>query len=132
MITSFYAAILALIYIVLAACVIYGRYSHKIGLSDGGNEDLARRIRIHGNFAEYVPIALLLLFFVDDGGGSPVFIHLMGVMLVTGRLLHAMGLCQSAGTSPGRMVGMILTFLVILICALVLLWNFFVIQFTRF
>lgn len=130
MITSFYAAILGLIYIVLAACVIRGRYNHKIGLGDGGSEDLSRLIRIHANFAEYVPLALLLMFFVDDGGGAPVLIHLLGVMLVTGRILHAMGLCKSAGTSPGRMVGMILTFLVILICAVILLWNFLVIQFT--
>ncbi len=132
MITGFYAAILGLVYIGLSACVIRGRYACKTGIGDGGNDNLARRIRVHGNFAEYVPLALLLLFFVDDGGGMPVLIHLLGVMLVTGRILHAMGLNQTSGPSAGRMAGMVLTFLVILTCALILLWNFFVIQFTGF
>lgn len=125
MITTLYAALLALLYIVLAAAVIRARYKHRVGIGDGGNEALARIVRVHGNFAEYVPFALLLLFFVDDGGVSPLLVHILGILLVAGRVLHAIGLGRTEGPSLGRLVGMVLTFAVILVCAALLLWRYF-------
>ncbi len=125
MITTLYAALLALLYIVLAAAVIRARYKYRVGIGDGGNEALARIVRVHGNFAEYVPFTLLLLFFVDDGGASPVLVHVLGGMLVAGRVLHAIGLGRAEGQSFGRLVGMVLTFAVILVCAALLLWRYF-------
>lgn len=124
MITTLYAALLALLYIILAAMVIRARYKYRIGIGDNGNEALARIMRVHGNFAEYVPFALLLLFFVDDGGASPLLVHALGVMLVAGRVLHAIGLGRTDGPSVGRLAGMVLTFLTILICAGLLLWRY--------
>ena len=60
-IVSWYAAALALLYIGLSARVISGRGLHRINLGSGGIDDMERRIRMHGNFAEYVPLTLLLL-----------------------------------------------------------------------
>ena len=37
------------------------RNRHKIGIGDGGDKALARKIRVHGNFVEYVPLGLLLM-----------------------------------------------------------------------
>ncbi len=132
MITALYAAILAIIYIFLTASVIRGRYKYRVGLGDGGNEDLVCRIRIHSNFAEYVPFALLLLFFVDDGGTSVMIVHLLGIMLVVGRLSHAWGLSCSSSASPGRMIGMILTLLMMIVSAVILLWKFFALRLIGF
>lgn len=128
MITTLYAGILAILYIALAFCVIRGRYKHRIPLGDGANEDMLRRIRVHANFAEYVPIALLLLFFVDDGGTSPLLVHGLGLMLLIGRLLHIWGVRSASGPSIGRFLGMALTFVMILICAVILLWKFFALR----
>ena len=83
MITTLYAAILAFLYLGLTLLVIRGRWKFKIGLGDGGNREMERMIRAHGNFAEFVPFALLLLFMLDYSGFSPVMIHILGIMLVS-------------------------------------------------
>ena len=76
------------------------------------------RICIHGNAAEYVPLALLLMLVFEINGGSARWLHALGIALVVGRLAHAQGLEQSNGVSPGRLVGNVLTWSVILIAAL--------------
>lgn len=128
MITTLYAALLAILYIMLAAYVIRGRYKYRIGLGDGGNPDMEKRVRIHANFAEYAPFALLLLFLVDYAQTGPVAVHILGVMLLIGRILHAWGISGSSGVSPGRFLGMILTMAMILACAVILLWKFFALR----
>ena len=60
-----YAALLGLILIYLSYRVVSYRVKYKIGIGDGGNTKLARAIRVQGNFVEYVPVALLLIFFVE-------------------------------------------------------------------
>lgn len=132
MITIVYAGVLALVYVFLTARVIHGRYTGRIGMGTGGDEAFARKVRVHGNFAENAPFALLLLFLVDYSQYSPIIIHILGIALVTGRLFHARGLSGSAGASFGRAAGMILTLLVIAVCAVLLLWKFFALRLTGF
>ena len=85
---------------------------------------MQRLIRMHGNFAEYVPFALLLLFMLDSTRFSPVMIHVLGIMLVVGRIAHAIGFSKSSYFTPGRGIGVVLTLLTILITAVLLLWVF--------
>jgi len=94
----------------LAVHVIRGRYQHRLSLGDGGNESFARRIRAHGNFAEYVPLSLLLMAFAELGGSSGVVIYGIGAALVTGRMLHAYALALTDSNMIARRYGMILTF----------------------
>ena len=61
MITLLYAALCTLLILVLAGRVIAARWQHKVGLGDGGNTELNRRVRAHANAVEYVPLALILL-----------------------------------------------------------------------
>ena len=109
--TAIYAGILAVLYIIISLRVSLGRKKNKVNLGDGGNEDMQKRIRVHGNFAEYVPMALLLMAIVEINGGVGWAIHVLGIALVVGRLLHAYGL--SAGVLPGRAIGSLLSWLVI-------------------
>ncbi len=132
MITTLYAGLLAILYICLSFYVIHGRYSFKVGIGNGGNPALARRVRVHGNFAEYVPFALLLLFLVDYSRTSPVIVHVLGIMLLAARLLHAFGLSKSEGVSAGRFGGTVLTQVMIAACAVILLWNFLALRLTGF
>ncbi len=121
-ITGFYAALLAIMYVVLAFAVVKQRMKHRVGLGDGQQPSLVKAIRIHGNFAEYVPFALLLLLILEQQATAIWQLHLIGGLILGGRLLHAAGLMQSAGTSPWRFLGMISTFSALLLSAGFLLW----------
>lgn len=122
-ITGIYAAISALLVIALSFRVIRLRISTRTGIGDGGNHDLARCIRVHSNAVEYLPLALLLLLLVEWNQTQPMIVHGFGIALVLGRLLHAIGLSRSAGSSPARLVGMLLTLLTMLGMAALLLWQ---------
>ena len=121
-ITSIFAAIFALLLIPLSMRVGILRFREKIWFLDGGNEELTRRMRVHGNFIEYVPLALLLLALVELGGASPGLVWGLGSALLAARLAHAIGVSRSA-TSLGRGIGANGTFAVLLISAGWLLYH---------
>jgi len=121
-ISLLFAALHALLLLLLTVQVVRWRYRAKVGLGDGGNADLARQIRVHGNFIEYVPLALLLLALLELAGLDTRALWSFGAMLLLGRLLHAFGLGQDAGQSPGRKWGMLLTWLALVGMALAGLW----------
>ena len=121
MITGLYAALSALILVGLSLRVVGLRRRHRVGIGDGGHNDLAQSVRAQGNFIEYVPLALILLMALEASGGSAWLIHLLGIALVVGRLAHAAGLTRSRGTSFGRAFGASLTFLILLVGAVLLL-----------
>ena len=64
-ITPLYAGILAVMYVGLAVHVIRGRLSKLIGLGTGGDDDMLTRVRMHGNFGEYVPLCLVLMLILE-------------------------------------------------------------------
>ena len=112
--TPLYIGLCGVILIVLSIRIIGLRRRHRVGLGDGGRDDLARAVRVHANFIEYVPLALLAIAAVELAGFPVWLAHALGVALVAGRLLHAQGLTQSIGISFGRTAGMLLTFGVLL------------------
>ncbi|MGH8172123.1 MAG: MAPEG family protein [Rhodanobacteraceae bacterium] len=122
-ITGLYAALAALLILVLAVRVSLGRRSHRIGLGEGGNEMLARRIRVHGNAVEYVPLALILLLVLELNQTQPLLLHVFGCVLIAARIIHAFGLSAASGVSPGRAIGSALTWLDIAVMALLILWQ---------
>jgi hypothetical protein len=63
--------------------------------------------------------ALIMLAVV---GASPLAIHLFGGAFVIGRIAHAVGISQSAGTSIGRAGGTLLTWVGFLFAIVVLLF----------
>lgn len=116
-----YAALLALMYIYLAIRVMMARRDAGVSIGSGGNRMLERRIRVHGNFAEYVPIALILLVLMEMRGSAPWLLHTLCLALVIGRAAHAWGVAQEPDDLRGRGAGMLLTMLVIILAALTLL-----------
>ena len=122
-ITGFYAAIAALLIVIFAVRVTLRRRVLKVGIGNGGDAVLAQRIRVHANAAEYVPLALILLLILELNQTQPPLLHVFGCLLIAGRLLHAYGLSGSAGLSPGRAFGMVLTWGVIAVMALLLIWQ---------
>ncbi len=130
-ITGLYAALGALLIIVLAVRVMLRRTSAKVGIGDGGDHELIKRIRAHANAVEYLPIGLILLLLVELNQTAIVLVHAFGICLLLGRVLHAFGLSRSAGLGIGRGLGIVLSVLAILGMAILLLWQYLVFaQFT--
>ena len=117
-ITALYAALLAPLYIILAGRVIRARRAGKIAVGDGGDTTLLRRMRVHANFAEYVPFALILLGLSESLGSPPLLLHAIGAALLLGRLSHAIGMSRDNEILAFRGMGMIATFTVIIVAAL--------------
>jgi uncharacterized membrane protein YecN with MAPEG domain len=117
-----YAGVLALIYIYLAVCVIRVRFKTQTKLGDGGHDTLAAAIRAHGNFSEYVPLALLMIGFLNYQGVAVWAIHALGITLIAGRVVHAYSIHRDI--LKLRPVGMGMTFTVIAVAALWLIFLF--------
>lgn len=122
-ITSLYAALGALLVLVLASRVMLRRNSRGIGIGEGDDSELRRRIRVHANAVEYLPLGLILLGLLEWNQFAPMHLHVLGAGLLGGRLLHAIGLSRSSGRTPERVLGMLLTLLALLGMALLLLWK---------
>jgi uncharacterized membrane protein YecN with MAPEG domain len=123
-IAALFAGLNLLILVVLGLRVANYRRANRIGLGDGGDPALLRAIRQHGNAAEYIPAGMIGLMFIALLDPVPLWcVELAGAALTIGRLLHPLGLAQSEGVSFGRVAGMMLTFLALLICALGAIWG---------
>lgn len=116
-ITLLFAALLALLKLVLLARVSLTRRSRRIGIGSGGDPLLQRRVRAHANFIEQVPMALALMALLELCGLAPAWLWAMGAALLLGRILHALGLSRSAGYSFGRFAGSLLSWSVLLVGA---------------
>ena len=124
-ITLLFAALHGLLLLVLVARVSRLRHGRRIGFGDGGDPELARAIRVHGNFVEHVPFALLLLGLLELSGLGALWLWIFGGVLLLARLMHAVGLSRSSGASFGRFYGTAFTWLVLLVMASVGVWRAF-------
>jgi len=110
-ITALYAAILGLFMTALAINVTVHRAKLRILVGDDGNPHMLRMIRLHGNAAEYIPLALILMAVYEINGGMHTALHAAGIVLVAARLLHAAGMWSTPKTNFGRVSGQSLTWL---------------------
>jgi uncharacterized membrane protein YecN with MAPEG domain len=117
---SLYAPLFALFYVALSINVIRTRRREKIGLGSEGNRAVERAMRVHANFAEYVPLALLLLLILEQSGGNKLLLHGLFLVLLTGRLIHAWGVSQQNENFRFRVSGMTMTFAVMIISSIVI------------
>jgi hypothetical protein len=117
-ITGFYASLLAICYLYLSILVINARRKASVSLGDGGIASVQQLSRAHANFAEYVPIALILALCLEYNTNFDSLVHLACVVLIFGRLTHAYGLRHHVGASWQRIVGMLSTFISIAILAI--------------
>lgn len=117
-ITSLYAALTALIFLVLSWRVITYRRANVISLGDKGDKNLLKRMRAQANCAEYAPLALILLMLTELNGAPASALHLLGLALIAGRVLHAIGFASTPQKIILRQIGMLLTVGMIAFCAL--------------
>lgn len=117
-VTSLYAGLTGLLFLVLSYRVVKNRVRAKVGLGAGEDPGLERAIRVQGNLAEYAPIVLVLMVVVESVGGSPWLLHIAGSLFLLARIFHAIGLSARSGPSSGRKVGTATTWFVLLTLSL--------------
>ena len=120
-VSSFYAALIGILCVVLSVLVIRLRVSTKISIGDGGDKVLSRMTRVFGNFIEYAPLVVVMLALAETMGTGRLTLHVFGVAFIVGRIAHAFGLYRTLGVNPGRTIGVVLTLGTILGRAITLL-----------
>ncbi|MBW8192175.1 MAPEG family protein [Neiella marina] len=121
MIAGFFIALHGLLLLILSIAVIRQRMAHRVVFGDGDVDSLQRAIRVQGNFLEYVPMTLLILAALEWLQAPAMLLFGLGSALFVGRVLHALGLSQTSGSSKGRMFGAIVSLAVLLIASASLL-----------
>lgn len=122
-ITAFWAGLVGLLGLVLAFNVVRLRQKYRTGIGDGGHDELARGVRVFGNYSEYAALCLIMIALLDMLGGPRWLIHVCGAALLVGRAAHAWGITGSAGPSVGRALGIGLTWLILLVTGIALVWT---------
>jgi uncharacterized membrane protein YecN with MAPEG domain len=122
-ITAITAALLGLLYLVLSVQVIRARGATGTSLGDGSSGTIAAgqehtapllvAARSHANFAEYVPLCLILIGLVELNGTRSWVVQALAALLVTARIIHPIGMGRKI-PNPFRAGGAVLTFLVLL------------------
>lgn len=113
MITLVTAGCCGLLYFILTVRVVLGRQAHKVMIGDGGNDALLSRIRAHANFAEYVPIILILMGLIETRTGITELLTSTGVLLFLLRIAHAIGMARPA-PNPFRVAGAAGTWIILI------------------
>ena len=108
-ITGLHAGVLALVYLVLSLRVVQLRVALRQPLGDAGQQRLARAVRMHGHFAEYVPLALLLMLLLELARLPAALLHGYGLALLASRVLHLVGLGRTPENLAWRLAAMVLT-----------------------
>ena len=120
-IVPIYAAIFTVMLVGLSLFVAKTRGDVRVSIGDGGNVVLRRRIRVQGNFTEYVPMALILFTFVEVQGWPRWLVHGLCLVLLAARLLHAYGIAQEPEDIRLRATGMATTAVLLVAAAGLLL-----------
>jgi uncharacterized protein len=109
LITAPYAASLGFLFTLLSLRTLRLRRKLRIGLGDGGHPEMLRAIRVHANFAEYMPLCLGLMCLAELQAAPAWLMHAMGMALLIARLVHAYGLKQIEEKTKFRVIGVALT-----------------------
>ena len=117
MITALYAALLGIFFTVLTLRVLALRGVTPmkwLAFNNFGAQALERAVRAHGNFDEYVPMVLLMMYFAEAAELSPLRVHITGDLLLLGRVMHGICFGFMKFNMPLRFGGMVLTLLALI------------------
>lgn len=103
-VTLVFTALLILVSVPMSITVGLRRAKTGIQLLHGDDDELLRRIRAHGNFTEYVPLALIALAGAEVAGVPTWLVVTCGTVLLLGRLIHYVSL-RRAPDGTGRLIG---------------------------
>ena len=124
MLTPIYASLLGLFFAVLSLRVIALRGVPPLkwlAFNNYGEKALERAVRAHGNFIEYTPLILILLYLAEVNELSDPRLHLTGIFLLVGRLMHGICFGYMEHSPVMRIGGVVLTLLALINISLSLL-----------
>ena len=116
-ITPLYAGLLTLVFLVPSAMVIKLHVAADKATGDVDETDLNKSMRVQANFVEYVPMGLVLMLCAELQGAPAAVVHAMGASLLVGRVCHAIGMSRSPQIFQLRGIGIMLTFLMLILSA---------------
>ena len=120
--TTLYIGLFALLMLLLKVNVGRVRASKKINLGDGNDESMQRAIRVQGNAVEDVPVVLFGLVGLGLLAAPVLLIHGLGISFLIARILHAIGLGGMAGAGIGRLIGTLMSLIVMIATAAACIW----------
>ncbi|NNE82012.1 MAG: hypothetical protein HKN18_17220 [Silicimonas sp.] len=121
-ITASYAALLTLFLIAMSFYVIITRAKTDTLLGHGESIPMLVAMRRHGNLIEYMPFAILIMALAELLGLGSTWLHVSGIALVAGRLIHPFGVAENSPLVP-RVIGVLLTFAAMVIPAIAILFT---------
>ena len=125
MLTPLYGGFFGILYIILTKRVVDMRQKHKETIG-AENLELVRAVRAHANFIEYVPIVLLLSYFLEIRIEASWLVHISLSSFLIGRIVHALAVSRVNENVKLRMVSMPLTFLPLSITSVCLVASYFI------
>lgn len=118
---ALWAGLNLVVLLVLSGLVVRERRRHGVVIGDAGVPELLRAQRAFGNAVEYVAPGLGALAVLAVAGAPAAAVHAIGGCLFAGRVIHGAALSVNAGPSPGRTVGMALTWTALIVATAALL-----------
>lgn len=119
-----YLGILGLMYFALTVNVIVHRWKFRVPIGGGQHQKMTQIIRMHGHFAEYVPLLSLMLVILEINRSPSELLHFFWISLIFSRIFHAWGLFSSHLPHIGRTLGMIFNAIVLMGSSVSLLISF--------
>jgi uncharacterized membrane protein YecN with MAPEG domain len=110
-ITILYGTLNVLITLCLALNVSLHRLRKRTFAGDPVQPELHRKIRAHGNSAEYLAATTFLLAFLELQQAPAFWLHVFGGVIVLTRIVHSMAMLMvQAGRSRVRMFSATVTY----------------------
>lgn len=122
LVTALYAAALAVLFVVLSWRALRIRRKLRIGIGDAGNPSMLRAMRVHANFAEYVPFCLGMMCLAELQAAPAWLVHGLGASLVLARVIHSFGVSQMKENVMFRVFGIALTLCNLLVSSIYLIF----------
>lgn len=119
---ALYAGLFVLLFVALKINSGRVRAGEKVNFGDGGNEEMQKAMRVQANAVEDVPIVLIGLLALTLMSAPTMLLHVIGGGFFVGRVLHALGLGSKTGTGLPRLLGTIISLLLMLVTAGACLW----------
>ena len=121
-ITAIYAALVALLFVALAARVSQLRIRFARGIDEKAQQQIDVAVRAHGNLTEHAAITMVLMLLAESLGAGAFFLHIVGSAFFISRLAHTWGYTSAKGKSSVlRGAGAGINWLIIIVLSLYLL-----------
>ena len=91
-VTILYGSLSVLVTLFLAVNISLHRMRHRVFVADALPQELHRKVRAHGNSAEYLAVTVFLLAFLELQHVDTFWLHVCGGIVVVSRVVHSLSM----------------------------------------